>query len=300
MNNHSLLYPVKLKGNSIFVLDETKLPFKEYHIKVNKISQALRVLSSMKTRAFGQVLLFLYSAILFEKEISPKELAKRFKKIRPTFDFESLSYILENQTKAGLSLKELVKNFIESFDRKRRERTKKLAEVLPFNSKILTICNVSGELIYLYEELKKLKKRAIFYVSETRPYLQGTRLTFWELRRNNIKAYLLCDNQVAYLMQKKEINCVVVGSDRSNLKNDIINKIGTYAIARLAKYFKIPFYVLTQYPKDIDLDLVKIEERNKNEVFMFLENIKTSGYDAIYPSFDITKSEFIEKTYEIR
>ena len=300
MISSPLLYPVKLKNSFIFVLDETKLPFKEHYIKINRLHQAFGVLSSMKTRALGQVLLFLYSAVLFERKITPKELAKKFRKIRPTFDFESLSYILENQKRTGLSLNEVVKNFIESFDKKRRERTKRLAEDLPFNSKILTICNVSGELIYLYEELRRLKKKVIFYVSETRPYLQGTRLTFWELRKNNIKAYLLCDNQVAYLMQKKEINCVVVGSDRSNLKNDIINKIGTYAIARLANYFKIPFYVLTQYPQDIDLDLVKIEERDKNEVFMFLEGIKTSNYDAIYPSFDITKSEFIKKTYEIR
>ena len=295
-----LLFPVRLEERKLLVLDETSLPFKEEYLKVEKLEDALDILAKMKTRALGQVLLFFYSAVLFQKEISPEELARKFKEIRPTFDFELLGQILNKQAKSGITLEEAVKKFIQVLEQKRKARAKELAKDLPSKANILTICNVSGELVYLFEALKNMAKEAIFYVSETRPYLQGTRLTLWELRKNKIPSILICDNQVASLMQDKIINCVVVGSDRSTVNGDIINKIGTYTLARLAKYFGIPFYVLTQYPQDIDIDTIEIEERPENEVFMFLEGVGSLEYEAVYPSFDITKKEFITKTYEIK
>ena len=301
MNYSSPLFlPVVLKEKRILVLDETALPFKEEYLEIKNLAAALDILAKMKTRALGQVLLFFQSAILFQEEISPEELAKRFKELRPTFDFELLGQILKKQVKAGITLEEAVKNFIEGLEQKRKARAKELAKDLPGKANILTICNVSGELVYLFAELENMGKEAIFYVSETRPYLQGSRLTFWELRKNKIPSFLICDNQAASLMQEKKVNCVIVGSDRSTLNGDIINKIGTYSLARLAKHFGIPFYALTQYPKDIDINTIEIEERQENEVFMFLEGIGSLEYEAVYPSFDITKKEFITKTYEIK
>lgn len=281
-----LLFPVRLKDNKLLVLDETLLPFKEEYIEVADLEHSLEVLSQMRTRSLGQVLLFFYSAMLFKKEHSLDEIITKFSQARPTFDFPLLGEIL----------KQGKENFISHFDRLRRNRIKKLAKDLPHQAKILTICNVNGELLYLYEELKNLKKEVIFYVSETRPYLQGSRLTFWELRKNNIPARLICDNQAAILMQENKINCVITGADRCNLKKDIINKIGTYALARLAKYFNIPFYALTQYPQDLEIESILIEERPQQEVFMFLSE---NFIEAIYPAFDITKNEFVSSTYEI-
>ena len=301
MNYSSPLFlPVVLKEKRILVLDETALPFKEEYLEIKNLAAALDILAKMKTRALGQVLLFFQSAILFQEEISPEELAKKFKELRPTFDFELLAQILKKQVKAGITLEEAVKNFIEGLEQKRKARAKELAKDLPGKANILTICNVSGELVYLFAELESMGKEAIFYVSETRPYLQGSRLTFWELRKNKIPSFLICDNQAASLMQEKKVNCVIVGSDRSTLNGDIINKIGTYSLARFAKHFGIPFYALTQYPKDIDINTIEIEERQENEVFMFLEGIDSSGYEAVYPSFDITQKEFVTKTYEIK
>ena len=292
-----LLFPVRLKGKRIIVLDETSLPFKEKYIEVKDLPKALWVLKSMKTRAFGQVLLFFYCCVLF-REYSISEIAGLFHKERPTFDFLFLGNILRAKEKEGLSIESAVKEFINGFDKLRRQRAKRLAEILPNPAEILTICNVNGEMAYLYQALKELGKTAVFYVSETRPYLQGARLTFWELRKNNIPAYLICDNQAALLMKEGKVNCVVTGADRASKRGGIINKIGTYAIAVLAKHFNIPFYPLTQYPKDIDIRDIEIEERPGNEVFMFLDG-DFSNIDAVYPSFDIVGRELVSKQIDI-
>jgi methylthioribose-1-phosphate isomerase len=147
----------------------------------------------------------------------------------------------------------------------------------------------------LYEELKKIKKEACFYACETRPYLQGTRLTFWELNKNNIPSKLICDNQVAILMKNKVVNCIVVGADRASIRGDIINKIGTYSLAILGKYFNIPFYALTQYPRPIDIEDIEIEERPQEEVFMFLKE----KAESIYPCFDITPFNYIKESVKL-
>ena len=290
-----LSFPVRLQGNTISVLDETKLPLEETYIKVNTLDDALQALGQMKTRAFGQVLLFFYTCVLVG-EI--EEVAASFKKTRPTFDFFTLAHALKGAAKDSSSLKEAAITIIDGIDNKRKVRAQRLAGILPQEGRILTICNINGELIYLYEALTGQGKTATFFVSETRPYLQGARLTLWELRRAHVPARVLCDNQAAVVMQKGLINCVVTGSDRSTDKGDIINKIGTYALARLAHYFTIPFYVLTQFPQAIDIEKIAIEERPPHEVFMWLDG-KGPWPEAVYPSFDITPAEFISGWIDI-
>jgi len=292
--HNPLAFPVTMENNTIYVLDETQLPFKERYIAVKSLDEALEVLGKMKTRAFGQVLLFFYTCALV-REIDKTAIA--FKKIRPTFDFFRLAEILKTACGQNLDIRQAVNGFVQGFEEKRKKRAKKLAKLLPAEARILTICNLNGELVYLYSALKEIGKEAIFFVSETRPYLQGTRLTFWELNKAHIPAKLICDNQAAILMKDGQINCVITGSDRSNKKGDIINKIGTYALARLAHYFKIPFYALTQYPREIDIENIEIEERTKEEVFMWLK--KRTFPETIYPAFDITPAKYISGWIEI-
>jgi methylthioribose-1-phosphate isomerase len=290
-----LSLPVRLQGNMISVLDETKLPLEEIYIEVKTLDDALQALGQMKTRAFGQVLLFFYACVLAGEV---EEVAASFKKTRPTFDFFTLADALKRAAQGTSTLEEAAIGIIEDLDKKRKMRAQRLAEILPQEARILTICNVNGELIYLYEALTGKGKTAAFFVSETRPYLQGARLTLWELRRAHIPVQVLCDNQAAIVMQKSLINCVVTGSDRSTDKGDIINKIGTYALARLAHYFTIPFYVLTQFPQVLDIEKITIEERPSREVFMWLDG-KSRQPEAIYPSFDITPAEFISGWIDI-
>ncbi len=289
-----LLFPVRLADNTILVLDETALPFKEEYIKVTTLAQAQEVLGGMKTRSLGQVLLFFYSCVLFHREAKAEAIAASFQKIRPTFDFMMLASIVSGSVGPALALKDVVHGFVQGFDAARRHRARYLASILPAPANILTICNINGELLYLYDELQKANKAGIFYLCETRPYLQGTRLTFWELHKNKVPAKVICDNQAARVMREGLVNCVVTGADRATTKGDVINKIGTYALARLAKHFGIPFYPLTQYPRDIDVDTIAIEERPPQEAFMFLMGDLVQ-YEAVYPAFDVTRAEFVTK-----
>ena len=290
-----LCLPVRLEGQTIYVLDETRLPLEETYLEVNSVADALEVLGQMKTRAFGQVLLFLYTCALAD-EI--EGIAATFKEIRPTFDFSTLADVLKGITKKTATLREAVFTIIKDIDNKRKVQAQKLAEILPHDARILTICNVNGELVYVYDALQGQGKTATFFVSETRPYLQGTRLTLWELQKAHIPAQVLCDNQAAVVMQKGLINCVVTGSDRSTKRGDIINKIGTYALARLAHYFHIPFYVLTQFPLAIDIEDITIEERPPHEVFLWLKG-DGPWPEALYPAFDITPAAFISGWIDI-
>jgi methylthioribose-1-phosphate isomerase len=254
-----LCFPVRLEGQTIYVLDETRLPFEETYLEVKSLEDALGVLGQMKTRAFGQVLLFLYTCVL-AGEI--EGIAAAFKKVRPTFDFNSLADVLKGATQKTSALPAAVASIVQGLDKKKKVRSQRLAEILPHDARILTICNVNGELIYLADALSGMGKTATFFVSETRPYLQGSRLTQWELR------------------------------------SDIINKIGTYALARLAHYFNIPFYVLTQFPLAIDIEGITIEERPPHEVFLWLEG-DGPWPDALYPAFDITPAEFVSGWIDI-
>ena len=294
-----LLFPVRLKEDRIVVLDETELPFKEEYMQVDSLEAALWVLSEMKTRSLGQVFLFFYACVLFKDSVSIDEIAGRFKEKRPTFDFLLLAEIIKSGIKKGKPIREVVDTFIQAFDRLRKKRAQALAQRLPDPANILTICNVNGELIYLYDALRQMNKKCRFLVCETRPYLQGTRLTFWELNKNNIDCQVICDNQAAALMQQGRVSCIITGADRATTQGDIINKIGTYALACLGKHFNIPFYSLTQYPRDIEVDSIEIEQRPEHETFMYLQG-DFSNIDAIYPAFDITRGSLISECMELK
>ncbi len=289
-----LAYPVRYRNGVIRVLDETRLPFEETYIEVRTLKEALVVLKEMKTRAFGQVLLYFYTCLLME---NIEHTARAFKQVRPTFDFYGLAEMLKDAFEKTGQLKAAIEGIVNRFEKMRRQRAKRVAEALPPDAHVLTICHVSGELVYIGEAVQTLGKSVCFYASETRPYLQGTRLTFWELQRAGIPVKLLCDNQAAWLMENGVINAVITGSDRSNIKGDIINKIGTYALALLAHHHGIPVYALVQRPKEVDLTQVKIERRPEQEVFMWL---KKRGYfpPVLYPAFDLTPARLITKHFD--
>ncbi len=289
-----LAYPVRYRNGVIRVLDETRLPFEETYIEVRTLKEALVVLKEMKTRAFGQVLLYFYTCLLME---NIEHTARAFKQVRPTFDFYGLAEMLKDAFEKTGQLKAAIEGIVNRFEKMRRQRAKRVAEALPPDAHVLTICHVSGELVYVGEAVQTLGKSVCFYASETRPYLQGTRLTFWELQRAGIPVKLLCDNQAAWLMENGVVNAVITGSDRSNIKGDIINKIGTYALALLAHHHGIPVYALVQRPKEVELTQVKIERRPEQEVFMWL---KKRGYlpPALYPAFDLTPARLITKHFD--
>ncbi|MFC1593894.1 hypothetical protein ACFL38_01040 [Candidatus Omnitrophota bacterium] len=312
VNQSPLFWPVELKGNTIYILDETLLPQKIQYIKAKTYLECCRAIRQMKTRAVGQVSIVYYMFLLElkkNKSASKADLLKRFKKIsqaiessRPTFPFYVFTGMIQGWlAKAeGAIIQQLearINGFLQYLKKSRLARAERVAALLKNKNRILTHCNISGELVAIAQACKKRNNRVEFFATETRPYLQGSRLTAWELRESGFKVTVVSDSSVASLFSKGMVDAVVVGSDRSTSDKAVINKVGTYQIASLAKAFNIPFYALIQpasantHSKD-----VVIEQRPDEELVSFNnKRLAPEGTKAYYPAFDITPNELVTK-----
>ncbi len=179
------------------------------------------------------------------------------------------------------------------------------AGLLNNNSIVLTHCNAGalatmgiGTAVGVITEASTRRKIRHAYSCETRPYLQGARLTIWELQQSRVPSELITDNMAAHLMKTAGVNAVIVGADRIAANGDTANKIGTYALAVLARYHKIPFYVVAPTPT-IDTELktgkeIEIEERSSEEVtFINGRLVAPKGVKARHPGFDVTPVSLI-------
>ncbi len=179
------------------------------------------------------------------------------------------------------------------------------AELLPKQGTILTHCNAGALAACGYGSALGVIRSAVarghqldVFADETRPYLQGARLTAWELMKDNIPTTVLCDNMSAHLMKQGRIQAVIVGADRIAANGDTANKIGTYGVSILAKEHGIPFYVAAPW-STIDVntahgDLIPIEQRNPREVTHSNGIQMTPNGVAIEnPAFDVTPAKYI-------
>ncbi len=170
---------------------------------------------------------------------------------------------------------------------------------------VLTHCNAGalatagyGTALGVIRAAMEAGKNINVMANETRPFLQGARLTVWELKEDNIPVTLITDNMSGFFMKKKAIDCVVVGADRIAANGDVANKIGTYMVATLAEKHKIPFYVAAPISTlDMSLasgDLIPIEERSPEEVTSVQnQRIAPEGTNAAHPAFDVTPNDMI-------
>jgi methylthioribose-1-phosphate isomerase len=171
--------------------------------------------------------------------------------------------------------------------------------------KILTHCNAGalatagyGTALGVIRSLHSVGKVSNVIVDETRPYLQGARLTAWELYRDEIPFFVISDNMSGYFMSKGMVDIVVVGADRVAANGDTANKIGTLSVSILAKYFSIPFYIAAPVStidvNTIDGTKIPIEQRDDNEVREILGKRIIPDYIPVAnPSFDVTPNENI-------
>jgi len=179
------------------------------------------------------------------------------------------------------------------------------AELIKDGFTLLTHCNAGplatagyGTALGVIKAAKEQGKRVSVFATETRPLLQGARLTTWELRQEGIPVTLITDSMAGYFMHQKKIDCVIVGADRIAANGDVANKIGTYTLAVLAKESKIPFYVAAP-TSTIDLslssgDTIPIEERSPEEVTHIQGvPIAPEGIRAANPAFDVTSHSYI-------
>ncbi len=179
------------------------------------------------------------------------------------------------------------------------------APLLPRAGGILTHCNAGALATCGYGSALGVVRSAVsagatlrVYADETRPFLQGARLTAWEMMHDGIPTTVLCDNMAATLMRQGKIQAVIVGADRIAANGDVANKIGTYGVAILAKEHGIPFYVAAPW-STVDLatatgDLIEIEQRSASEVTHHGGRQQTPhNVDIENPAFDVTPAKYV-------
>ena len=292
-----LFWPIELKGKTISILDETALPDKLTYIKVKDYRQACSAIKEMKTRAVGQVILVFYTFLLSLGKEDLNAVADAINSARPTLPFKFLTDMVLGWYKSGAPLEKSILGFLEMLRAKRIKQAEDAANLLNDKDVILTHCNVSGLMPLIAEFCRRQNKEISFFVTETRPYLQGSRLTAWELHRVGLPVTVICDNMAAQVMSEGKINKVIVGADHLALNGDIANKIGTYQLAILAKHFNIPFYVLCPPPSKAQTGKeIKIEIRPEEELLVFAgKRIAPKGVRGYYPAFDVTPANLITK-----
>jgi methylthioribose-1-phosphate isomerase len=300
-----LFWPIELRGDTILILDETQLPRKVVYLKAKDYRGACRAIKEMKTRAVGQVLLVMYTFLLeIRKNKQGRDLFPRLGKVaaainssRPTLSFKILTDMVLGWAQAGKDLQKCIPGFLEMLKHKRIQQAEEASLLIDDGDVILTHCNISGLMPLIGSLCLKQDKKIRFFTTETRPYLQGARLTAWELTRAGFDVTVIADNMVAQLMHENKVTKVIVGADHLAQNGDIANKIGTYQIAILAKHFKVPFYVICPPPsKAASGNDIPIEIRPDKELLEY-QGIRFAprGVKGYYPAFDVTPHELISR-----
>jgi len=314
---------IKWKNGIVMTIDQAKLPFETVILEMKSCKEVAEAIKSMKIRgapllgaaAAFALALTAYHSGADNKEQLVKELeraAEILKNTRPTAVnlFWAIERILKGAKNFSGNVNALTA-FIVSEAQKiadedaaaNRRIGKYGAELINDGDTILTHCNAGalatveygtalGVIRAAWEQGKKIKVIA----TETRPKLQGARLTAYELVREGIVVTLITDNMVGYVMQKGLVNEVVVGADRI-VKDAVINKIGTFTVAVLAKEHDIPFYVAapkSTFDLKITLEDVIIENRSPKEVTHIGPiRVAAEGVQVLNPAFDITPLKYV-------
>lgn len=298
-------FALKYKDKVINLLDQTQLPDKEVWIEVHNIPEMVQSIKEMKVRGANLLALAALTSILqlLEKGCTESEFSKSLEHLSKA---RRTAVVLENLIlelrKIPFSEKEKLTSFVKDkfyedikFCEKISNNGQKFIEK---EDNILTYCNTGslattgiGTALGVIKRAFELKNGNHVYVCETRPFLQGSRLTFWELQKFNVPSTLICDNAVGYLMQERKINKVIVGADRIMKGGDVINKVGTYSLAVLAHHHKVPFYVAAPSTAiDNESKQVEIEERSGKEVSEYWNSQNSLIYN---PAFDITPNRLV-------
>jgi methylthioribose-1-phosphate isomerase len=311
-------------GDRVKILDQTQLPQKELYLESGSYQDIASAIAELKIRgapaigvaggyavALGALRIKAGAKAEFIKELNG--VIQTIASTRPTA--RNLPQALERMQRtaeAGKDVEQIKKALVDeaiAIHDEEAAATLKLsqlgAELIKDGFTILTHCNTGplatagygtalGAIIKAHDQGKKLRVLA----TETRPLLQGARLTAWELKEAKIPFTLITDSMAGYFMSKGEVDCVIVGADRIALNGDTANKIGTYSLAVLAKENKIPFYVAapltTVDPALASGDEIPIEQRSPDEV-THIQGVATAppGTKALNPAFDVTPHPYI-------
>jgi len=314
---------IEWRNGTVVTIDQTRLPHETLILKMKGCSEVVEAIKTMKIRGaplLGAAAAFALALTAYNSKAKSKEgliselekAAEILRGTRPTAVnlFWAIDRILNKARSFAGNVEGLATFVVEEAQKiadadvmANRLIGKYGAELINHGDVVLTHCNAGalatveygtalGIIRASWEQGKKIRVIA----TETRPKLQGARLTTYELKRDGIPVTLITDNMVGYVMYKGLVSKVVVGADRI-VKDAVINKIGTFTIAVLAKEHNIPFYVaapkstfdLTHTSKD-----VVIEERKPEEVtHIGSQRIAPEGIDVLNPAFDITPLEYV-------
>lgn len=295
------------KDGRLFILDQTLLPNEEKYVEMNSLEDCREAIKTLMVRGAPAIGIFAgYAMAVFGKD-DAQNAKKTLDSARPTA--VNLSWATARILKAIKSGQNPIQE-AKAIHAEDIEMCRKISEyglsLLHDGDGILTHCN-AGELATskygtgLGPLILGKEKGFNFHVfsDETRPLLQGARLTSYELEKHGIDVTLICDDMAGYVMKKGLIDAVLVGCDRVAANGDTANKIGTSSLAVLAKYYGIPFYVLGPY-STIDFgtpngDGIKIEERSPDEIkeLFFKKLTALKETKCFNPAFDVTDAELI-------
>jgi methylthioribose-1-phosphate isomerase len=311
------------KRNQVVMLDQRLLPHKEvYRVCRNysEVAQAIRAMVIRGAPAIGVAAAMgvALGALKAGEKGFDRELERVFltlSKTRPTavnlfWALERMRKVYaENRSRGVAAVKRRLKEEAQKIYKEDIAANKQLgkfgAELLRDASHVMTHCNAGalatagyGTALGVIRAIKESGKQIEVWVNETRPFLQGARLTAWELKKEKIPATLVTDNMAGFLIQKGKVDAVVVGCDRVAANGDVANKIGTYGIAVLARRHGIPFYVAGP-TSSIDMncssgDEIPIEHRDPKEVsHIFGRAMAPKGVKIFNPAFDVTPQDLI-------
>ncbi len=310
----------------VCLIDQTKLPHQQEVVRCGTVEEVADAITTMVVRgapaigvtaAYGMALaaqLALYS--------DPRSILALLRSAKQTLDaarptavnlaWATARMLQVAEAMADVAPEELVDRLLGEAHAIRNEDEAMCyaigehgARLLKEHARVLTHCNAGGLATAGYgTALAPIKtahtqgKQIHVLVDETRPFLQGARLTAWELREAGIQQTLITDNMAGYFMRRGEVDYVIVGADRIVANGDVANKIGTYSLAVLARAHHIPFYVAAP-TSTIDLHLksgdeIPIEQRDPGEVVQLAgQSIAPEGVVAAHPAFDVTPHELV-------
>jgi methylthioribose-1-phosphate isomerase len=299
---------------SILLLDQTLLPHEEKWLDIKTNEQMIEAIKSLRVRGaplIGVAASLMIAKLAFEK-VSQAELLKKARELfeaRPTaVNLMNCVDRMTNLIRDNFDTEKIIDLAVKIFNED-VELCEKMAvngaALFQDGDQILTHCNTGGlatagvgtalgVIRRAYEHGKKIH----VYVDETRPLLQGGRLTSWELKKLNIPFTLITDNMAAHLMSLGKITKAIVGSDRIAVNGDFANKIGTYSVAVNCHFHRIPFFVAAPYttvdPHCADGSHIPIEQRKKEEVKGYGDLLWAPKDIQVYnPAFDVTPHQLV-------
>jgi methylthioribose-1-phosphate isomerase len=320
-----MIKPIEWLGERLRLLDQTELPLKELYIDITDYRDAVSAIKQLKVRgapaigiaaaygiALGALSIRSQNRAAFEKQFTL--ILDEFARSRPTA--VNLFYAIDLMKRTAFKCKntlEIQKQLIKtakSIHASEEKAMKRLsqygAELLHDGFTVLTHCNTGtlatgvkyGTALGVVQAATEQGKKIRLYADETRPLLQGARLTMWEAMQLGIQATLITDNMAGYFLNRHEIDLVIVGADRIASNGDTANKIGTYSVAVLAAANRVPFYVAAPV-SSIDLSIksgvdIPIEQRNPDEV-LSIKGVRIAPRKAraLSPAFDVTPNKYI-------